>query len=203
MTSKMYKSARGKPVDIGALRLQNEKVRAVGNKGVNARGDLLDSNNNVIDPKNRQVQRQYKRQVSSMSTEQPVQSANAIRGSKAAPSPLVPDVLDDPGGPMDPPAPVITEPDPIVSAPEPDPAPAETPAPVVEPDPVEEPAAMAPVAEPDPVVEPAPVVDPAPADPAPSDAGGLAAAIARSRVIKQEKEKTAREQAKLGPLKKI
>lgn len=61
MTKKIYKTAMGKTVDMGALMLQNEHVRAVGNMNVNARGDLLDSNNQVIDQKNRQVQRQYNR----------------------------------------------------------------------------------------------------------------------------------------------
>ena len=63
MTSKIYKSAQGKTVDIGALILQNEQVRAVGNMGVNAAGALIDSNNQVIDQRNQQVQRQYKRQT--------------------------------------------------------------------------------------------------------------------------------------------
>jgi hypothetical protein len=62
MTRKVYKTARGKEVDLGALLLQNENVRAVGNMNVNARGDVLDSTNKVIDQKNRQVQRQYQRQ---------------------------------------------------------------------------------------------------------------------------------------------
>lgn len=53
----------GKAVDIGALLLQNENVRAVGNMGVNARGDVVDSNNRVIDKKNRQIQRQNRRQA--------------------------------------------------------------------------------------------------------------------------------------------
>lgn len=61
MTQKIYRTAMGKPVDMGALQLQNENVRAVGNMGVNARGDVIDSGNKVIDRKNRQVQRQYKR----------------------------------------------------------------------------------------------------------------------------------------------
>jgi hypothetical protein len=61
MTRKIYKSAQGKTVDLGALILQNEQVRAVGNMGVNAAGDLIDSNNQVIDQRNRQVQRQYKK----------------------------------------------------------------------------------------------------------------------------------------------
>jgi len=53
----------GKVVDIGALMLQNENVRAVGNMGVNARGDTLNSSNKVIDSKNRQIQRQNKKQT--------------------------------------------------------------------------------------------------------------------------------------------
>lgn len=67
MTRKVYKSAMGKPVDMGALILQNEQVRAVGNMGVNAAGDLVDSNNQVIDARNHQVQRQYNRQTNSNS----------------------------------------------------------------------------------------------------------------------------------------
>jgi hypothetical protein len=63
MTRKIYKSAQGKTVDMGALILQNEQVRAVGNMGVNAAGDLVDSNNQVIDQRNRQVQRQYNKQT--------------------------------------------------------------------------------------------------------------------------------------------
>lgn len=63
MTRKVYKSAMGKTVDMGALILQNEQVRAVGNMGVNAAGDVVDSNNNVIDQRTRQVQRQYNKQT--------------------------------------------------------------------------------------------------------------------------------------------
>jgi hypothetical protein len=63
MTRKIYRSAMGKQVDLGALLLQNEQVRAVGNMGVNAAGDLVDSGNKVIDQRNRQVQKQYKRQT--------------------------------------------------------------------------------------------------------------------------------------------
>jgi hypothetical protein len=68
MTNKIYKSAQGKTVDMGALVLKNEQVRAVGNMGVNAAGDLVDSNNQVIDQKNRQVQRQYRKQTSNDAT---------------------------------------------------------------------------------------------------------------------------------------
>ena len=62
MTTKQYRTAMGKTVDMGALMLQNEQIRAVVNMAVNARGDRLDSTNKVIDQKTRQVSRQYKKQ---------------------------------------------------------------------------------------------------------------------------------------------
>lgn len=63
MTKKVYRTAQGKTIDLGRLMLQNEQVRAVGNMGVNARGDLLDDKNQVVATKSRQVKRQYDRQV--------------------------------------------------------------------------------------------------------------------------------------------
>jgi hypothetical protein len=62
MTTKQYRTAMGKVVDMGALMLQNETARAVGNMSVNARGDRLDSDNRVIDRKSKQAQRQYQKQ---------------------------------------------------------------------------------------------------------------------------------------------
>jgi len=44
----MARSALGREINMSALASRNEKVRAVGNMRVNARGDLLDSNNNII-----------------------------------------------------------------------------------------------------------------------------------------------------------
>lgn len=63
MTTKQYKTAMGKVVDMGALMLQNENIRAVGNMSANARGDKLDSANRVIDRKNQQIKRQQKKHV--------------------------------------------------------------------------------------------------------------------------------------------
>jgi hypothetical protein len=63
MTSKVYKSAQGKTVDMGRLQLQNEGVRAVGNMKVNARGDMVDDLNRVISTKSEQVNKQYKTQT--------------------------------------------------------------------------------------------------------------------------------------------
>jgi hypothetical protein len=63
MTKDIYRSANGKQIDMGALRLKNENVRAVGNMRVNARGDLVDDNNQVITSKNQQANQAYNNQV--------------------------------------------------------------------------------------------------------------------------------------------
>jgi hypothetical protein len=63
MTKEIHRSANGKQVDMGSLRLRNEHVRAVGNMKVNARGDLVDDKNQVITPKNHQVNQSYNNQV--------------------------------------------------------------------------------------------------------------------------------------------
>jgi len=147
MSRKVYKSAQGKTVDLGALLLQNESVRAVGNMNVNARGDTLDSTNRVIDQKNRQVQRQYRKQTSPLSNNLPPTTSNrAARQSTQ-------DIVEEP-------APIET-PD-IVSA-------------------VEEKVSAS----------------------GQIPRGGLAAAIARSREVKQDLEKTPRQLAQEAPLRKI
>ena len=66
MTRKIYRTAQGKQVDLGALQLQNETVRAVGNMGVNARGDLIDGENRAIQSKNSSVRKSYDRQISNV-----------------------------------------------------------------------------------------------------------------------------------------
>jgi protein involved in temperature-dependent protein secretion len=61
MTNKVYRTAQGRIVDLGALEVQNEHVRAVGNMNVNARGDKLDANGNVISTRSQQVNRNLDR----------------------------------------------------------------------------------------------------------------------------------------------
>jgi hypothetical protein len=63
MTKEIHRSANGKQVDMGALRLKNENVRAVGNMKVNARGDMVDDKNQVISTKIQQVNQAYNNQV--------------------------------------------------------------------------------------------------------------------------------------------
>lgn len=121
MTNKVYKTAKGKPVDIGALRLQNENVRAVGNMGVNARGDRIDALGNVIDPVNQQVQRRIQKQTNVSAT--PVHTSSRARdveikaqqeaeAAAAAEAKYQADRLaaleDDADGPMDTPLSAVT-----------------------------------------------------------------------------------------------
>jgi len=84
MTNKTYRTAQGKVVDLGALMLQNENTRAVGNMKVNARGDLVDGWNRPIDSRSQQVQKQYDRQVTNVRDE-PVVTAAAPAPSRAKP----------------------------------------------------------------------------------------------------------------------
>ena len=145
MTSRTYRTAQGKTVDLGQLILQNENVRAVGNMNVNARGDRLDSSNRVIDSKNQQVQRQHQRQIATNVSDQTVHTSNvhARRAKK--------DLQEIAISPVEDTTPIDTTP-----------------------------------------------VDPALIDTAPTG-GGLAAAIARSRTVVQEKEKTPRELKQFKP----
>lgn len=94
MTSKVYKSAQGKSVNLGSLILQNENVRAVGNMNVNARGDVLDANNKVIDQKNLQTQRQYSRQTN-VDNSPVVTSTGAARQQNKKQAEVQPTVLED------------------------------------------------------------------------------------------------------------
>ena len=58
-----HRSAMGKEVDMSALRQKNDKTRAVGNMNVNARGDIIDSNGQVINDNNKRVNEYYMKSV--------------------------------------------------------------------------------------------------------------------------------------------
>lgn len=157
MTKKIYRSAQGKIVDLGSLLLQNEHVRAVGNMNVNARGDLIDESNRVIDQKTRQIQRQIQRQTTNVS-DIPVATSN-LKVKK-----VKNEVAEQVAEPE-----INLEDQPILnSAPE---------------------------------VESEPPVTTGQSDSEPR--GGLAAAIARARTVKQELDKTARQKNLEQGLKKI
>ena len=61
MTQKIYRTAQGKVVDLGAMMVQNETVRAVGNMKANARGDIIDNHGHVVATRGEQVNRNLNR----------------------------------------------------------------------------------------------------------------------------------------------
>lgn len=63
MTKKVYRSSKGKDLDLGALQLRNEQVRAVGNMGVNARGEVINANNKVVESSTERTGKTYKKQT--------------------------------------------------------------------------------------------------------------------------------------------
>ena len=67
MTQKTYRTAQGKIVDLGAMMVQNETVRAVGNMSVNARGDIIDNQDRVLATRGEQVNRNLNRQTNANS----------------------------------------------------------------------------------------------------------------------------------------
>ena len=155
--AKTYRTAKGKNVDLGSILNQNETVRAVGNMNVNARGDLVDSQNKTIERKNKQVQKQYRKQIGNTVTDDVVYSSK--RAAQAAQNAL--DIAQEYAAKA------------LVSS---------------KPVKVEETVDVAP---------PAPVVDPAiEAIEEPQAKGGLAAAIAKARQVKQEPLKSPRQQAR-------
>jgi hypothetical protein len=190
MTNKIYKSAQGKSVDLGTIMLQNEHVRAVGNMKVNARGDKIDSANRVIETKAQQIQKQNNRTTTNVSSDHVHTSSRKNR--RPVDNTVADQVTEDPV--------VVEEPAPVVIE---APTPVEVPAPVVAQAP-----APAPVQAPaQPKQSPAPAkTQTAPVDTpkhAPTVGGGLAGAIARTREIKQELDKTRRQQAQAQGVRKI
>lgn len=82
MTSKVYRTAQGKIVDLGALEVQNEHVRAVGNMNVNARGDKLDADGNIISTRSQQVNRNLNRTTNA--TAGPIPTSSRTQKEDAA-----------------------------------------------------------------------------------------------------------------------
>jgi len=70
--AKSYRTANGGKVDLGALILSQENTRSVGNMSVNAKGDRINSRNEVIETRNEIVQAQYDRAHSASVQESPI-----------------------------------------------------------------------------------------------------------------------------------
>lgn len=64
-----HRSAMGKTIDMSALAARNERVRAVGNMSVNARGDTIDSNGRVIKSATSKVNDSYSKTVGNRSAQ--------------------------------------------------------------------------------------------------------------------------------------
>lgn len=57
--TKIYKTARGKSIDMDKVKLTNETAVAVGNMRVNARGDILGAGNQVVTGRNQIMDQIY------------------------------------------------------------------------------------------------------------------------------------------------
>lgn len=58
-----YRTAMGRTLDMESLVAKNERARAVGNMSVNARGDTIDSEGNVVVPVTEKVGEKYQKTV--------------------------------------------------------------------------------------------------------------------------------------------
>jgi len=81
-----FRTALGKTVDMGALTTRNEKVRAVGNMSVNARGDTIDAQGRIVKPVTEKVTDGYAKTVGN-------KSANPIKRPIAQPAKPEPEIV--------------------------------------------------------------------------------------------------------------
>jgi hypothetical protein len=64
-----FRTAQGKTIDMATLAAKHEKVRAVGNMKVNARGDTIDANGKIIVPVTQKVGESYQKTVGNKSAQ--------------------------------------------------------------------------------------------------------------------------------------
>jgi hypothetical protein len=195
-------------VDMGALMLENENTRAVGNMKVNARGDKIDVANKVTETKNKQVQRHYQRQVTNTTEQVPTTSTKAAKQQHAQKKSAKEKIAKDTNVPvassragtqrakekvvkedvLEPKQVEYKLEDLVESLPE-----------IESMEELAELEATIPELVNDPVIEP--IAEPAPVEPekAAIPRGGLAAAMAKSQSVKQELMKTQRQLAQGKP----
>lgn len=77
-----YRTAMGKTIDMASLTAKNEKVRAVGNMSVNARGDTIDAQGKVVVPATQKVNSGYQKTVGN-------KSANIVKNQQKANTPPI------------------------------------------------------------------------------------------------------------------
>ena len=98
----IYRTAQGKRLDMSSLAARNERVRAVGNMSVNARGDTIDSFGKVIKPATEKVNEKYAKTVGNRSaqvsrdavTRQPIKPDIIKPKAAAKPAPVPAPVIE-------------------------------------------------------------------------------------------------------------
>ena len=184
-TRRTYRSSQGKSVDLGTLLLQNETVRAVGNMGVNARGDRIDNRGAVVDSKVQQSKRQYNKQIGPQDTIP--QASRAPVADDIPPAPVAPDPYELQKS-------NAKEAEAFKEKRRAEKATAKA-AKASKPKVVKTPVVDESFLNIEPIQEPVVEVVPEPVAVAPAPAKGLADAIARAKTIKQEQLKTPRQLA--------
>ena len=182
-TRRTYRSSQGKSIDLGALLLQNENVRAVGNMGVNARGDRIDNRGAVVDSKVQQSKRQYNKQIGPQDTIP--QASRAPVADDIPPAPVAPDPYELQKS-------NAKEAEAFKEKRRAEKATAKA-AKASKPKVVKTPVVDESFLNIEPIQEPVVEVVPEPVAVAPAPAKGLADAIARAKTIKQEQLKTPRQ----------
>ena len=170
--AKQYRTARGKGIDLSQILNDNEFTRAVGNMNVNARGDVLDSQNKTIQPRNDRVKNQYRKQHKTVVADDIVPTSKKHAAKLAAQRKAEMSAHDIAAQYTERLEEKMQQQEEMVIV---------TPPPVVNPEPVAE----------EPTAVPAPVTEQST-----TPKGGLAAAIAKARESKQELMKTPRQQAR-------
>tara|TARA_R110000765_G_scaffold51424_1_gene103837 strand:- start:92 stop:679 length:588 start_codon:yes stop_codon:yes gene_type:complete len=182
-TRRTYRSSQGKSIDLGTLLLQNETVRAVGNMGVNARGDRIDNRGAVVDSKVQQSKRQYNKQIGPQDTIP--QASRAPVADDIPPAPVAPDPYELQKS-------NAKEAEAFKEKRRAEKATAKA-AKASKPKVVKTPVVDESFLNIEPIQEPVVEVVPGPVAVAPAPAKGLADAIARAKTIKQEQLKTPRQ----------
>lgn len=77
----------GKTIDMSALAARNEKVRAVGNMNVNARGDTIDASGKVVVPVTKKVGDKYQKTVTNRAANIVKKRQEALKPVESAPKP--------------------------------------------------------------------------------------------------------------------
>ena len=93
MARQIYKTAQGKPVDMDALRISNERTVAVGNMKTNARGDELGPGGVVVRTRD-QVMKEYYDSNAVYTKERVENQQEAARAPKLDQTDIPADILE-------------------------------------------------------------------------------------------------------------